>query len=80
MGGRSTPLGVRAARRRAAEATLELATRATGSCSTPTGSSSAARESIDDGLERLLAAVRGRRRPEALARALEEDGRGDDDV
>jgi serine phosphatase RsbU (regulator of sigma subunit) len=37
-------------------------------------------ESIDVGLERLLAAVVTDAAPEALTRALEEDGRGDDDV
>ena len=37
-------------------------------------------ESIDAGLERLLAAALTDAAPEALARALEEDGRGDDDV
>jgi serine phosphatase RsbU (regulator of sigma subunit) len=37
-------------------------------------------ESLDAGFDRLLAAVLTDSDPRALTRALEEDGRGDDDV
>ena len=62
-----------------AEATLRARARATGLSSTPTASSSAAGEHRR-GLERLLAVAYRPDAPEELARALEEDGRGDDDV
>jgi serine phosphatase RsbU (regulator of sigma subunit) len=38
------------------------------------------RESLDVGLGRLLEAASAALAPEALVRALEENGRGDDDV
>jgi sigma-B regulation protein RsbU (phosphoserine phosphatase) len=79
MGGRSTPLGVRTPDVPRTEATLELDP-GDRLVLYSDGLVERRRESIDAGLERLLATVMTEATPDALARALEEDGRGDDDV
>ena len=79
MEGRSTPLGVRTDAVPRVEATLRLEPGERMVLYTD-GLVERRNESIDAGLERLLAAVVEDARPESLARALEEDGRGDDDV
>ena len=79
MDGRSTPLGVGADTVPRVEATMHLDPGDRLVLYTD-GLVERRHESIDVGLERLLAAVVTNAAPEALTRALEEDGRGDDDV
>jgi phosphoserine phosphatase RsbU/P len=79
MDGRSTPLGVRRDAAPRGEATLHLAAGDRFVLYTD-GLVERRRESIDIGLQRLLARATTDAAPEALTRALEEDGRGGDDV
>jgi sigma-B regulation protein RsbU (phosphoserine phosphatase) len=79
LGGRSTPLGVSTAAAPRTEATFELAPGHQLVLYTDVLVERRS-ESLDVGLERLLAAAPTAAGPDSLARALEEDGRGDDDV
>jgi phosphoserine phosphatase RsbU/P len=79
MDGRSTPVGVSSDVAPRVEATVHLAPGDRLVLYTD-GLVERRHESIDIGLERLLAIVTADATPEALARALEQDGRLDDDV
>jgi sigma-B regulation protein RsbU (phosphoserine phosphatase) len=77
--GRSTPLGVQAPALPRTDATLTLGVGDQLLLYTD-GLVERRRESLDVGLGRLLEAASAALAPEALVRALEENGRGDDDV
>jgi sigma-B regulation protein RsbU (phosphoserine phosphatase) len=78
-GGRSTPLGVQTPKLPRADATLELGPGDQLVLYTD-GLVERRHESLDAGLDRLLRSVTTVATPLELVRALEEDGRGDDDV
>jgi serine phosphatase RsbU (regulator of sigma subunit) len=78
-GGRSTPVGIVTAALPRVEADLTLAPGDSLVLYTD-GLVERRRESIDVGLERLLAAARDDTRPEALRSVLLERGPDDDDV
>ena len=79
MGGRSTPIGVVTALLPRAESTLMLAAGDSLILYTD-GLVERRGEPIDVGLDRLLVAASADPRPEALGRALIEDGPSHDDV